>query len=289
MTVESPREAGDRPSADVPAGEGGTGKAYVYTATMGAAHGMTHAYLLFFTPFLKTIQETLGLDWVALGVLVSFVFVAFGLGALPAGVISDFIGHRRAAVVSLAVPAAGCLLGFLADSYWMMAGAFVLIGVGTSVYHPAGSALVSGFAGERFRGRAMGVHGVGGNIGMLLAPVLTAGVVQVPPSWRYAFLLWAALGLATALLVRRGVPETKPRVRASSEAALPVRPPAGDAQAARGAPVPAALKLFSAAVLAVLAIVAIQGFFNDAVFAYLPTFLQDDKGGLTGYSTPHVL
>jgi FSR family fosmidomycin resistance protein-like MFS transporter len=234
---------------------------YRYTLIMSAAHGMGHAYLLFFAPFLRTIQEALGLDWVALGGLVSIAYVAYGLGALPAGIISDYIGHRRAAVVAMIVPAVGCGVGFLATSYWMMAAAFVLIGVGTSIYHPAANALVTGLAGEKRRGRALGIHGVGGNVGMLLAPVLTAGVAEVA-SWRWAFLLWAVIGLGVALLVSRSVPEVKAR---------------GKGAAASG-PATSLTRLLTAGLLAVLAVVALQGFIIDGVFAYLPTFLQESKG-----------
>ncbi len=239
----------------------GAKKIYRYTLVMSAAHGMDHAYLLFFTPFLKTIQEALGLDWTGLGLLVSIAFLAYGLGALPAGIISDYIGHRRAAVVAMIVPAFGCVLGFLATSYWMMAAAFVLIGVGTSVYHPAANALVTGIAGPEHRGKALGIHGVGGNVGMLMAPVLTAGVVRLA-TWRYAFLLWAVIGLGVALLVSRGVPEVKAR---------------GKGVTTSGPATPIA-RLLTAGLLAVLALVALQGFFNDGVFAYLPTFLQENKG-----------
>lgn len=250
----------------------------VYRASliMGSAHGITHAYLLFFTPFLKIIQEALALDWVSLGGLVTIAYAAYGLGALPAGIISDKIGHRRTAVISALVPAAGCVLGFFATSYWAMAAAFILIGLGTSMYHPAANALVTTMAGDSYRGRALGIHGVGGNIGMLLAPVLTAGVVHFWDDWRLAFLLWALIGVGVAFVVSRGVPEVTAK---KTKVAAPAAKTGAVAPTASKPATAVDLKaLFTATIFAALGLVALQGFFDDGIFAYLPTFLQDDKG-----------
>jgi len=239
-------------------------KVYRYTTIMSAGHGMTHAYLLFFAPFITSIQKALDVDYVALGALVSFAFIAYGVGSLPAGFISDYVGHKRSAVISLVIPAIGCLVGFFAHSYSMMAVSFVLLGAGTSIYHPVANALVTNFATGEMRGKALGIHGVGGNVGMALAPILTAGVVHFG-SWRYAFLLWGIIGLLVALLISRTVPEVISRgagAQSSQKA---------------GSPRTSLASLLTVTAIAVLAILAVQGFFNDGVFAYLPAFLQSEK------------
>jgi len=234
---------------------------YRSSSIMGAAHGLNHAYLLFFTPLLKTIQEALGVDWVQLGALVSFAFIAFGLGALPAGIVSDYIGRKKTVIIASLFPAVGGVIGFLAGSYWMMAASFIVLGIGASIYHPAAYALVTGLTDARHRGKALGIHGVGGNIGMALAPVLTAGVVHVG-NWRYAFLLWALIGVAVALVVQWGIPEVESEETSEED---------------KSAPRISIWQLLTATVIAALGILALQGFFNDGVFAYLPTFLQETK------------
>ena len=76
--------------------------------------------------------------------------------------------------------------------------AFTLLGIGTSFYHPAGYASVS-LLSTTAMGRYMGIHGVGGNMGMAIAFITSAYLGQFF-GWRNAFLLWGIIGLAMAAL-----------------------------------------------------------------------------------------
>lgn len=263
-------------------------KEYRTSLVLGMAHGLNHAYLLFFSPFLIMIGNDLKVDMVAIGGLVSFAFAAYGVGSLPAGTLSDKLGYRRSVVLATAIPALGCLVGVLARGYVGLALAFGLIGLGTSMYHPSGYAFVTRVAKAEIRGTALGVHGVGGNVGMVVAPALTA-LVAGAAGWRRGFLLWGLIGLAAALVFRALLPEVRARdsgtKRTPNEtspvgegATGEVDPDGGKAAKPSDAPPDGnAGGLFSMTAVLVLTMLAIQGFFTDGIFTFLPTFLQVDK------------
>ena len=67
-----------------------------------------------------------------------------------------------------------------------------------AIYHPIGTAMLVEAAGDR-PGRAIGVNGVFGNIGVALAPVVTAFLAQ-HAGWRFAFVLPGAICALLGLL-----------------------------------------------------------------------------------------
>jgi MFS family permease len=72
-----------------------------------------------------------------------------------------------------------------------------IVGIGASVYHPAGLALISRTV--RLRGYALGFNGVFGNLGIASAPLVT-GVLTWLFSWQTAFVVLGAVGLAWAVV-----------------------------------------------------------------------------------------
>jgi MFS family permease len=101
----------------------------------------------------------------------------------------------------------------------MLGVALFLLGVFAAIYHPVGMAML--IEASRARGRTLAFNGVCGNLGAALAAGVTAFLAYWL-GWRAAFLLPAALCLATAPLFLLSVPddrrhlaerESKPGVR----------------------------------------------------------------------------
>jgi MFS family permease len=76
----------------------------------------------------------------------------------------------------------------------------VIWGASASVYHPAGLSLIS--KGVEERGRALGYHGIAGNIGIGAGPFVTA-VMVVFVDWRVAAAVLALPALAAAVFAFR--------------------------------------------------------------------------------------
>jgi len=158
---------------------------------INAAHTFTHYCLLILaTAVLAMVtqeRERFGGDYGPILALGTAMFVTYGLGALPMGWLADRLG-RRALMVAF----------FLGTGFFMAAAGFMdsplgvgialgLMGCFSAIYHPIGTAVLVEAAGEKV-GRAMGINGVFGNLGVATAPVVTA-FVAVTLGWRWAFIL----------------------------------------------------------------------------------------------------
>jgi MFS family permease len=127
-------------------------------------------------------------------------FTVSGLAQTLAGFIVDRFGARAILVCGLGLYAAGLAMLGLAPTYaWLVPGA-VLAGLGNSVFHPGNFALLNAKVHERRLGHAFSVHGIAGNIGYAIAPMVTVPLA-LATSWRTALLACAAFALVWAVIV----------------------------------------------------------------------------------------
>ena len=163
------------------------------------SHCMTHLYMLVFPSLVTPLRAELGMSLSEALSLTFLGYLLYGLGALPAGMISDRWSAQGMLVVCLAMSGSGALLAGFSHSGTMLTVALALMGLGASIYHPTGMALISRAFSAR-RGWALGVNGVWGNVGLAGAPFLT-GLLTAVFGWRWAYLLLGAVGLLGALFV----------------------------------------------------------------------------------------
>lgn len=187
----------------------------------GFGHAATHYVELVYPTLAVALAAETGLP---LADVLSWSFAGyllFGLGALPAGLAADRFGARRVILAGLFGAGASALAASWAAPGWPLALCLAALGASASCYHPAGTALLS--RAVVARGRALGLNGVYGNVGIALAPLMTAGLAAWL-GWRETFAL-TGIALVVGTLVSA-------RVRMEE----PVRPP----QASEVAPPPMA-------------------------------------------------
>jgi MFS family permease len=246
------------------------------TGLVMLAHGMVHTYELSL-PILVTIWlsafERLDLVVVSfdvtpavLGGVLAAGYGLFGLGALPGGVLADAYGSRTLILLCLVGMGGSFLLLSLAPTLAVVALALVLWGVAASVYHPSGLALIS--KGVSARGSAFAYHGMAGNLGIALGPLLTA-LLLLAFEWRVVVGVLAVPALlAAAVATRVEVDET-----------AAVASDGGDARAGGSvSSLPEFLsdsrRLFAGAFVAVFAVVMLSGLYYRGVLTFLPEILE---------------
>jgi MFS family permease len=167
-----------------------------------AAHYMTHLYELAFPAIALTVRDDLG--WSLAEVLqLSFVmYLLFGLGALPAGMLADRTGAKRVLSLCMLGAGVGSILVAFANGKPAFVASLALVGLSISAYHPAGMSLLSRVMQRR--GRALGINGVFGNLGSATAPFV-GGLLAYWLGWRVAFGVLGGLGVVVGLLTL-GVP-----------------------------------------------------------------------------------
>ncbi len=162
-------------------------------------HLLDHMFMLIFPTAVLGMQADFGRPYSELLVLSLGGFIAFGAGAVPAGWLGDRWSRRNMmAIFFLGIGLAAIATGFARTS-WQLALGLAAIGAFAAIYHPVGTAMLVSHA-ERV-GRAIGINGVWGNLGVAFAALATGAVTQWL-GWRWAFIFpgAAALGVGAAYL-----------------------------------------------------------------------------------------
>ena len=171
------------------------------TAFINAAHLLCHYCLLILPTAVLVMAARDGAFGMAYGPLLELataMFVLYGLLSLPQGWLAARFGRRTMIAAyffgtGLALIAAG-----LSRTPLALEGALAAAGAFAAIYHPVGTAMLVEAAGDK-PGRALGTNGVCGNIGVALAPVVTAALAS-RFGWPVAFalpgLVFVALGVA---------------------------------------------------------------------------------------------
>jgi len=162
-----------------------------------ASHGAMHGYLVILPAVLPLMKEELG-NYFILGLLSSILYMVYGWGSFPVGLLADRFSKKKMIILSMALCGISSILISLSNGLLTAAFAFTLLGVGTCLYHPVGYSLISLLSEEK-RGRYMGIQGLGGNIGMAMAFFISA-IAGSLLGWRDTFLIWGIVGIALSVI-----------------------------------------------------------------------------------------
>jgi MFS family permease len=163
-------------------------------------HSLTHWYPATFYLLLPLIGKELGLSYAEIGFVMTAQHAVGALTNIPGGIIVDSIGYKgRLMAISLFWIGFPYLLMAFTQSYWMLLGCMVLIGIGNNLWHPAAISTL----GMRFpqrKGFALSIHGMGGNLGEALAPLVIGALLAVY-SWRTVVVVNLVPGLLMAVML----------------------------------------------------------------------------------------
>jgi MFS family permease len=167
--------------------------------TSAVIHGLVHASVLMLPPLLGDLQRAFRVSLLEVLAVANAMYLIYGLCAIPAGFLADRFGSRRMLVLAAGGCSLSLLLVALAPSFGLLAAGLVLLGLSAGLYHPSGLSLLSRAVASGERGRAIGIHGAGGNLGEAVAPAW-AGLFATTLGWRAGFAAAAALSVVCAAL-----------------------------------------------------------------------------------------
>ncbi len=208
-----------------------------------------------------------------IGIIVTLGYGIFGFGALPSGVFVDRIGSRRLITVCLLGMGSAYLLLGLAPSMIVIALALVLWGVAASIYHPAGLSLIS--KGVQERGTGFAYHGMAGNMGIGVGP-LVAAILLLFLEWREVALLLSIPALLATVYASRARFDETAAVSQSVEADGGSRAEAG--VESFGEFLDESRELFVGSFVLVFVIVICSGLYYRGILTFLPELLQGFQG-----------
>lgn len=168
-----------------------------------SAHLLTHAYMMIFPTVLVLIANDTAMgvtQYFQLGSIGALCYALFGIGAIPAGILADRYGSKKMLSACMFISGLASMGAGLSYSVHPFVLSMMALGLGASMYHPSGLSFIS--RNVQKKGKAMGFHGMGGNIGLAVGPVVsgTAGAVW---GWRSAFIIFGLAGIVLGTMVLR--------------------------------------------------------------------------------------
>ena len=170
-------------------------------SALSGGHGIFHWFSQSFFVMLPAVVATFGLSGVQVGAIATTREVVSGVIALPGGVVTDMLRRHWGLVLAgcMALFGVGWLIMGISPVYPVLLLGMGVVAMAASMWHlPATAALSYQFAHRR--GSALSFHGVGGNIGDVLGPALTGGLLLVL-SWRGILSIYAVVPLLLTFVV----------------------------------------------------------------------------------------
>lgn len=172
---------------------------------VGAAHFMSHVYVIMLPPLFLFARAEYNVGFAELG----FAMAVFGFfsAALqtPAGFVVDRLGSATLLILALVLSGTGAAIIGLIPAYWALLLGFACLGLANTIYHPADYAIMSHGVSAPRMAQAYSIHTFLGMAGQAATPAFMLAMAGFW-GWRSGFLGIAVITyvVALALLLQKG-------------------------------------------------------------------------------------
>jgi len=167
---------------------------------ISAGHALTHWYPATFYLLLPLIGKELGLSYTEIGFILTVQHVVGAIANLPGGMVVDACGKKGyllvLSLIWIGVPYA---VMSVTNTYGVLLVCMALVGIGNNIWHPAAIPTLAYRYPQR-KGFVLSLHGMGGNLGEALAP-LVIGALLTWYGWRTVVVLNVVPGIVMAALI----------------------------------------------------------------------------------------
>lgn len=165
-----------------------------------AAHFINDGLIMMIPLLIPFIARDLNLSYTQIGLLGGSLVLTMGVGQFFTGYLSDFSRVKWPFIfLGLVVMSLSLFAMSFSSTYEWLIIFNLLAGLGASFYHPCGVALLAKSMKNKIKGKVLGIHGVGGCIGILVYPLL-AGMILARWGWAHVFLFLSPTGIIAAAL-----------------------------------------------------------------------------------------
>ena len=168
-------------------------------STTCLGHFLSHFNMLVFPALVLPLTERYGIGLAQVLALSFWMYLLFGVTALPWGLLSDRLGAKPMLLIFYTGAGfCGLAAGWFVDDPGTFSLCLAGVGLFSGIYHPAGLGLIS--KGIDRMSMAMGYNGVAGNAGLAAAPILT-GLINHYYGIEVAYYFLGGCNLLGALLM----------------------------------------------------------------------------------------
>ena len=147
-------------------------------------------------PLMPTMEKDLGLGHSQAGSLFLMISLGYFVTMAASGFVSSRLGQRRTVMVSALGVGLGMLLVVFSNSLLTLRLAFIVVGLGAGLYLSSGVATITYLVRRQNWGKALAIHEMAPNMGLILAPLL-AELFLLRFSWRVILLV---IGVASIII-----------------------------------------------------------------------------------------
>lgn len=216
---------------------------------------------MIYPALLPHLRGTYELTLTTAGLLLTVLWIAYGLGQLPGGMLADWAGERLLLIASSLTAAGMLTLIIIANSPVILFVATPLFGLGTALYGVSRFTILKDIYPDQL-GTATGVTMAAGDLGNAVMPPV-AGFIASAIAWQYGFGLVIPLFLLAAVWLWTTLPTQK-----TTSKPLAASLPLGNIVSMLRQP---------AAVQSLLLLILWSAIFQ-AFIGFYPTYLIDTKG-----------
>ena len=172
-------------------------------AGLTSGHGVFHWFLQSFTVLLPEVETAFALTKVGVGSISTTREMVSGLVTLPGGILADVFRRHWGLILALCMGGFGAgwfIVGLTPTSFFpLLLVGVAVVAASASMWHLPAMASLSHHYSHR-RGTALSFHGIGGNIGDAVSPVVT-GILLGYLLWNQILTIYAVIPIFIAFLV----------------------------------------------------------------------------------------
>jgi len=151
-----------------------------------------------FSPLVPAITATYGISNTLMGLVLSGMWLTYGLVQYPSGILAGRYGERSIILIAVGGTVIMCLLVALAPVFTVFAVGVLLLGGIAGMHYSVATALLS--RSYENGGTAIGVHHLGGAGGGLFGPIAATWIL-IQYGWRWAIVASAVVATGAFILV----------------------------------------------------------------------------------------
>ncbi|MBU2551257.1 MAG: MFS transporter [Proteobacteria bacterium] len=146
-------------------------------------------------PLLPALEADLNISHGQAGSLFFMISLGYFVTLAASGFVSARLNHRRTIMLSAATLGLAMIAVSLSSSLGATRIALIMVGLAAGLYLPSGMATLTAVVSQKNWGKAVAIHELAPNLGLVLAPVLTELVMSRLP-WRALPAILGCLSLA---------------------------------------------------------------------------------------------
>ncbi len=167
---------------------------------------------LLFPFFALYITQKFNVGMTQAGILLGMSSLFGLIGSTVGGALTDKFGRKQLILFGLVFSAISTLTFGLVDNLNVLYPVMIVVGLLSSVAHPAHDAMIADILPEHQRQEGFGILRVVGNLSWMIGPTIGGIVANI--NFFYLFVIDAVISCVVAAIIFRTIPETKPEPHA---------------------------------------------------------------------------